>query len=314
MNKKDIVVSVYTLVYNHEPFLKEAIEGVVNQQCDYTIELMLGEDCSTDNSRAVISHYASLYPDIVKPIFNEKNIGYIANSIKLMKACRGKYVATMEGDDYWIDVHKIQKQVDFLEANPDYSACFCKVKYIDEQGNEMPQYHPAPKKDDLDFADIIAKHYIPTPGYIFRKNLPDPMPEFYLNDPISMDLPIEIIAAEQGKTKYMRDVMAVHRSHAGGITKNAEQIKKIEDGEFLLYEKAMLHYGKKYETIFYNKLREVARTNMIYGSSKFSGMERMAHVRKWTRRFLKYSPDINKKELLYYFLLINFPWLLKLKK
>src|SRR5687768_9709407 len=118
------VVSVQMLVYNHEPFLAEAIEGVVKQQCSYPFELVIGEDCSTDRSRAIALDYQARYPGIIRVLFSDRNVGMLPNARRVRARSRGRYIAFCEGDDYWIDPHKLQHQVDLLEARSDVTAVF----------------------------------------------------------------------------------------------------------------------------------------------------------------------------------------------
>src|SRR5574344_2319007 len=115
------LLSIVTITYNHEPFIAKTIEGVLMQQVKFPIELIIAEDCSTDGTRAICQQYAEQYPDLIRLITSESNVGAIANERRAMLAARGKYIAFCEGDDYWTDPLKLQKQVDFLESHPDYS-------------------------------------------------------------------------------------------------------------------------------------------------------------------------------------------------
>lgn len=118
------LLSIVTITYNHEPFIAKTIEGVLMQQVNFPIELIIAEDCSTDGTRAICQHYAELYPELIRLITSESNVGAIENERRAFVAAKGKFIACCEGDDYWTDSLKLQKQVDFLEAHPNYSACF----------------------------------------------------------------------------------------------------------------------------------------------------------------------------------------------
>lgn len=117
---KNIIVSVKTITYNHEPYIRQCLEGILNQITNFKFELILGDDCSTDGTREICQEYADKYPDIINFITSDSNVGAIINSKRTLDACRGKYIAFCEGDDYWTDPYKLQKQVDYLEANSDY--------------------------------------------------------------------------------------------------------------------------------------------------------------------------------------------------
>lgn len=131
------LLSVVTVTYNHEPFIAKCIEGVLMQQVSFPIELVIGEDCSTDGTRRICQEYAEKYPDLIHLIISDSNVGGLANERRVMTAARGKYVAYCEGDDYWTDPLKLQKQVDFLESHPECTASFHRFRQYDEKRNEF---------------------------------------------------------------------------------------------------------------------------------------------------------------------------------
>jgi len=106
---EDTVISICTLTYNHEKFISKAIESALEQKCSYKIEMIISDDCSTDNTVEIIKEYAAKYPGIIKPIFNAKNLGPKKNNVQCLTACTGKYIAGLEGDDYWTDTYKLHK-------------------------------------------------------------------------------------------------------------------------------------------------------------------------------------------------------------
>lgn len=125
------MVSVVMTTYNHYPYIREAIEGVLMQKTDFPVELIIGEDCSNDDTRKIVEEYSVRYPEKIKPIFNEKSLGFLKNYKNTLQAVSGKYIAFCEGDDYWTDPLKLQKQVDFMETNLSYVACFHKYQEIE---------------------------------------------------------------------------------------------------------------------------------------------------------------------------------------
>ncbi|NLK92600.1 MAG: glycosyltransferase family 2 protein [Bacteroidales bacterium] len=129
------LLSIVTITYNHEPFIAKTIEGVLMQQVKFPIELIIAEDCSTDGTRAICQQYAEQYPDLIRLITSESNVGAVANERRAILAARGKYIAFCEGDDYWTDPLKLQKQVDFLESHPDYSVTFHRCKHHNISNN-----------------------------------------------------------------------------------------------------------------------------------------------------------------------------------
>lgn len=118
------MVSVNMITYNHAPFIAQAIEGVLQQKTNFPFELIIGEDCSTDGTREIVFEYQKKYPQIIRVIMSDQNVGAKINSRRTKKACQGKYMAYCEGDDYWHSPHKLQKQVDYFESHPECGLVF----------------------------------------------------------------------------------------------------------------------------------------------------------------------------------------------
>lgn len=131
------LVSVTILTYNHEKYIRECLDSVVCQQTDFPFEVIVADDASTDNAPQIIQEYADKYPNLIVPILRKKNIGICANSIDVVKRCRGKYIAALDGDDSWCNPKKLQIQFDFLEQHPDYSGIFSWANTIDNKGNTV---------------------------------------------------------------------------------------------------------------------------------------------------------------------------------
>ncbi len=128
------LLSVCLITYNHEKYIRQAIEGVVCQKVDFEWELIIADDFSTDSTRTILKEYQEKYPNQIRLILQEKNVGPAQNWLDLMNAPKSKYIAYFEGDDYWIDDNKLQKQVDFLEQNPSFTLCHSNVKVINLEG------------------------------------------------------------------------------------------------------------------------------------------------------------------------------------
>lgn len=128
------LVSIGLMTYNHEAFIAKAIESVLMQETNFTYELVIAEDCSTDRTREIILNYKKKYPNLIRLLLQDQNVGMKKNSNDLRRACWGKYRANLEGDDYWIDPGKLQKQVDFLESHPDFVAIGGDFTCIDDYG------------------------------------------------------------------------------------------------------------------------------------------------------------------------------------
>lgn len=133
--KSNILVSIVCIAYNHEPYLRKALDGFLMQKTTFLFEIILAEDCSTDGTRAICEEYAAKYPDTIRYIWSEHNVGAVENEARAIRAAKGKYIALCEGDDYWTDPLKLHKQVDFMEAHPEYSVTFHRYKIYYEDAD-----------------------------------------------------------------------------------------------------------------------------------------------------------------------------------
>src|ERR1700741_4673788 len=124
------LVSVCLITYNHAPYLRQAIESVLAQKTSFSTEFIIADDFSTDGARDIIKEYVSKDPGRIHAILRDRNIGAGPNFIEMLQAAKGKYIAYLEGDDYWTDPNKLQKQIDFLEQHPDFALCFHQVRLI----------------------------------------------------------------------------------------------------------------------------------------------------------------------------------------
>lgn len=167
--ENEILVSVFMITYNHEQFIRQALDGILMQQCNFKYEIVVGEDCSTDNTRSILLEYKSKYPDQLNLLLHNKNIGAMNNQIATMEACKGKYIAICEGDDYWTDPLKLQKQVEALETNSLAVICFHKMKKLFQDGTTIPQDTSLFHKGINVRASIFSINYIATLTVMFRR-------------------------------------------------------------------------------------------------------------------------------------------------
>lgn len=172
------LVSVHMVTYNHEPYIAQALEGVLQQKTSFPFELVIGEDCSTDGTREIVFDYQKKYPDIIRVITSDKNVGACKNSLRTEKACRGKYIAYCEGDDYWHHPQKLQKQVDYLENHPECGLVCSEFDLYDfERKRRIRNYNghrnmSVPANADI-YGIIQGKYHIHTCTVLARKRLID---------------------------------------------------------------------------------------------------------------------------------------------
>jgi len=120
MSTQALMVSICYITHNHEKFLAQAIDCLMKQKTDFEFDIVIGNDCSSDGTSEILKHYQQMYPEKIKVISSDKKVGTIATLVECNGLCKGKYIALCEGADFWTDPDKLQKQVDFLEANPEY--------------------------------------------------------------------------------------------------------------------------------------------------------------------------------------------------
>lgn len=231
------MVSIRCITYNHEPYIRQCLEGFVMQKTNFKFEAIVHDDASTDHTADIIREYAAKYPDIIKPIYETENqYSKYDGSIRriLDAACTGKYIAMCEGDDYWIDPLKLQKQVDFLEASPEYGLCHTDFTIQDESGkNEKKKKRIYPSGDVL--LNILGKkgsYIIGTCTALYRKSIYDEIPKLWCEKNFKMgDAPLWIELSRKTKVKYLSNSTAVYRrlsssaSHSSDINKRVEFIK-----------------------------------------------------------------------------------------
>lgn len=213
---KQVLVSVVMITYGHEKHIREAIEGVLMQKGDFNLELIIANDSSPDATDIVISEILKTHSkaDRIRYIKHEKNIGMMPNFIFALQQTQGKYIALCDGDDYWTDPYKLQKQVDFLEANSDYVLSFHKVKILKPSGEFVDDFITN-VPENYETQETLARlgNYIHTPSVVFRNIKMEFPPEFSLS-PVG-DYFLYIMLTEHGKLKYLEEEMAVYRYGVG---------------------------------------------------------------------------------------------------
>jgi glycosyltransferase involved in cell wall biosynthesis len=215
MVESRVMVSVCMITYNQESYIAQAIEGVLMQKTNFKFELIIGEDCSTDNTQLICKEYKNKYPDIVKLLLAETNLGANENFHQTVKMSLGKYLALCEGDDYWTDPYKLQKQVCFLEANKDISFCCHNAitYYVDKNFKEdfnKKLRTKIYKTNDL----LIRGWFLPTASLLIRKEIfPDPFPNWFYNM-YSGDYAMELLLSIKGDFYYSDEKMSVYRKNA----------------------------------------------------------------------------------------------------
>lgn len=257
---KKVVLSVCMITYNHESHIREALDGVVMQKTTFKVELIIGEDCSTDNTRKICEEYAEEYPELIRLLPSVSNLGMQKNGIRTLQACTGKYVALLDGDDYWTDPLKLQKQVDFLENNKAYGICAHKALVKNDVLNR-DYYIPEINADlDYDFKDYILRNNTATCSLIFRKNMLSELPTWFSESPFGdLSLVLHVMNKTNKTIHVLKDVMGVYRVHTGGIHgkyyQNKNELIKSYKQHILFNKQAEKEYAndKILKKTFYKK-------------------------------------------------------------
>lgn len=260
MDNNDIMVTIRCITFNHAKYIRQCLDGFLMQRTNFRYEILIHDDASTDGTKEIIEEYAKQYPDIIVPLYETENqyskYGHLTVVRKLMDSkIRGKYTALCEGDDYWTDKDKLQKQVDFLESHPNHSMCFHQT---------MRHFENSSQPDELYYADLEERDYTGLEMYetcrpaeasvVMRSDIhkSDVYKEFVKAELAFGDLPIFLTCAHCGLVHAMTDVMAVYRKHPTGLSTifntNNKTVLRFADDNLKLYR----IFGRQYKDICTN--------------------------------------------------------------
>ncbi|HEV7351161.1 glycosyltransferase family 2 protein [Telluribacter sp.] len=220
-------VSVCVPTYNHEKYIARMLDGALMQQTTFSYEIVIGDDGSTDKAPGIIQEYARRYPERIRAYLHPHNLGPQEprefggrnNVLFLLKACRGEYVALCEGDDYWTDPHKLQKQVEFMDTHPDYALCHHNVRVIYEDGSPEHFFNPPDQKLTSTVEDLLEdRWFVATASLLYRNYFrTDPFADWH-HQAAAGDWALVIQLAARGNIGYLPDDMGVYRKHRGGLS------------------------------------------------------------------------------------------------
>lgn len=278
------LVSISCITYNHASYIKECIDGFLMQKTNFNFEVLIHDDHSTDGTEEIIKEYAKQYPDIIKPLFEKENqysLGKpIGSVVWNLPRARGKYIAMCEGDDYWIDPYKLQKQVDFLESHPDYGMCYTKVKRYNQQNKKYIDVWGGANET---MYKLLIENTIPTLTAVFHKAIYyDYLTEIHPSKRgwLMGDYPIWLYIAQNSKIKFINETTGVYRictesaSHSNDIEKiirfnnsyhdirtwynsrqNTVPQKKLDQNQaVLLFNSSVFRSSKEYAKLYYKRI------------------------------------------------------------
>ena len=293
-------LSVCLITYNHERFITQALESALAQKTNFEFEIVVGEDCSADHTRQILVEYQQRYPNTIRLMLPEKNLGANRNFARTLQACRGQYIALLEGDDYWTSPTKLQEQVNFLDSREECAICFHAVRVFHEDGNEAPRISPRfGHKKISTIEDLLGLgNFIPTCAAVFRNGLIKEFPDWFYTLRIA-DFSLHVLNAQYGKIGYINKVMGAYRIHSGGTfsaantSGNAREVVRTYD-----YLNSYLDY--KYDRTI-KAIQSYWRAVDYYRKGRFTRAQACAAKRVWTPPFnsqavmaglLKYLPPL----------------------
>lgn len=264
----DILVSVICTAYNHEKYIRDALDGFISQKTNFNYEVLVHDDASTDSTANIIKEYEQKYPQLIKPIYqnvNQYSKGVrIINEILVPKA-KGKYLAFCEGDDYWCDCNKLQKQIDVLENSQNYVACVHNTNFLYmTSNNKVIKYPTTDRILKLDDCVMCGSQSFQTSSLVVRKSVYDNKPPFTCSVGGVGDYPNSIYYALCGSIYYIGKVMSVYRVGTEGswTRRNGSDISKQE--KTVSQIKEMLRQADQYSEYRYHQLFEVALSKNDY--------------------------------------------------
>lgn len=246
------LVSVCCLAYNHEPYMRECLDGFLRQQTDFPFEVLIHDDASTDATASIIREYEAKFPDVVKPIYQKENQysrGIGVTRVYQFPRARGRYIALCEGDDCWTDPLKLQKQVDFLEAHPDYGLVHTNYQVVDGRNNPLHKLNRTWPSGDVFNLIMNGPYNIGTATVLFRRRLYEECKDELKGLHFKMgDVPMWLMFSRASKFKYLDDVTANYRMLRNSAS-HSDDIEKF----FRFHEDAIRireHFSKKYNAFY----------------------------------------------------------------
>lgn len=287
--EQEVMVSVLMLTYNHQDFVRRALDSVLGQKTDFTIEIVVSDDASLDQTQDILLDYKDRFKERICLLLSRENQGLIPNFLKAYKACRGKYIAICEGDDFWISRNKIQKQVSYLESHPECSLTFHRAVNLYERSGAKSLSNPHQKQDST-ILDLSQSNYITNVTAVFRHEPTLNLPEWF-SQVSTYDYALHMLTAVKGNIHFFNEPMAVYRKREGAIWSLASQNQQCEI-TLKVRELLMEHFMDYNDKVFQN----IRNTHLLVGIRYLSDLERRGLTDKTKilkTRILKYWPKEN---------------------
>lgn len=273
LNKEsDIQVSVCVVTYNQENYIAECLESLVTQQTSFKFEIIVGEDCSTDNTRKIVQQYVEQYPDLIVPLFYEENVGAVENVKRVYKAARGKYIAHMDGDDMALP-NKLQRQFDTLEANPDCNICSHNMENINKEGDIVEfQNWKYPAGIYTLFDLYHAMPFFAHSSKMFRNNIEKKQWDILFSNPKILDMDIHFLNLQNGNIIHINENLGQYRVNVGMSNVGRKVNPLLTEGAIRIFEKGLVFFSNDIEkTTKLKKLYADAMLRCAYNYAVYEG-------------------------------------------
>lgn len=225
----EIAVSVLVVTYNHARFVRQALDSALAQRLSEPFEILVSEDCSTDGTREIVEEYAERRPHLVRLLLSERNLHSNEVVARGFRAARGRYVALLDGDDYWTSDDKLEAQVAFLDARPDLTICFHNVQVVDERSQSTGRlWNAAGQLEVSGLDELLRGNFIATSSVAYRRAAVAELPVWYDGFFPVTDWPLHVLYAREGRIGYLDRTLGAYRLHGGGLFSTLGEREKLE--------------------------------------------------------------------------------------
>ena len=249
-------LSVFVVTYNQEKYIRQCLDSILMQKVDFDYEVVIGEDHSTDGTRAICEEYAAKYPQVrLLPLTD--NLGVAENWNRVLQECNGDYIAMCEGDDYWTDDDKLQKQMDFMKIHPHCMGCFHNAELIGDNGQLLGRMHNGVMECEYEFDKVVSGWFIPTASLFFRKShgIISGFAALSKYSYLSADRLLHALISNEGNIGYINETMSVWRRSGSSLSFTIDNIP-IFKGNITLYSKLKKYMPKCREKVLKKRVFE----------------------------------------------------------
>lgn len=299
----EILVSIDCITYNHEKYIAEAIDSFLMQKTNFKFEVLIHDDASTDRTSEIIKQYESKYSNLIKPIYQKEN--QYSKGVNIgcfnIKRAKGKYIALCEGDDYWTDPYKLQKQVDYMENNPECGMCFHAADIVKVGKGKIGVVKPYNQDCISPTEDIILGDggFMATNSIVFRKEIMDNPPDFYFNSPVG-DYPIQVFTSTQDYAYYINEFMSVYRVGVEGSWTSRTMLGKNKEEKIINHNKRTIDMLNELNEYYNERYSNSINKRILNKEFEILKMERnIKELKKSKYKTIYDSLGVKEKTIIY---------------